>query len=628
MRRPCSVAVAAMGLAAGLAVGLAAQPGPPSRLDQAVQSLDQGALAQALAQLEGASPTAADAQGRDLLEGLLLHRLGRDAEAVAPLQRALARDPGDLDAGMDLGSAWQATGRWDLARAAFEKACALNASRPEPWLGLGQIAAGQGQWPEAQRCFQKAADLGPQLPAPWLGLSDAWVEQGQLRKAAEARDKALALGAGDTELQFKQAMAWYVLGDLDRSERALRLAGTGDSSQGYFLAGCLAHRRGRYQDAERDYLAAIESKGDDPEARLNLGITYYAEERYDDAVAQFDLLLKGGGGDALAGFRSESLAAEADHALRMGCQALLGGDLPGAVALLQKAEDAAADADKAPLRRLIQSVRAQQGPLAIRLDGQARKALQDSNLPEAVLLWQEALRMDPGCAGAAWGLDSVKGDLRALEAAYVKAALAAEASGDQARAGNLSSALAKLDEAAGRTLAGTLQDERRRRCQALLAAGAADLEQGRPGPAALQFESALVLDPGDRRAEALHQQSLTAQAAQVAALLAKATELEAQGRPQDAYQAAQLALAADPNDLEARQQSARLAAGLNLKRDDSRRADDLYYQGVYAYGAGDTDKALQYWNEGLRLAPGNGPLLEATQSAAIKLRTLAALGRP
>ncbi|HXC62925.1 MAG TPA: hypothetical protein VNZ67_01140, partial [bacterium] len=85
MLRPCSAAAAA---AISLAAGLAAQGGPSSRLDLAVQSLDRGALVQALAQLGSTSPTAADAQGHDLLQGLLLHRLNRDAEAVAPLQRA------------------------------------------------------------------------------------------------------------------------------------------------------------------------------------------------------------------------------------------------------------------------------------------------------------------------------------------------------------------------------------------------------------------------------------------------------------------------------------------------------------------------------------------------------------
>jgi tetratricopeptide (TPR) repeat protein len=245
-----------------------------------------------------------------------------------------------------------------------------------------------------------------------------------------------------------------------------------------------------------------------------------------------------------------------------------------------------------------------------------------------VLLWQEALSIDPGCAGATLGLEGVKGDLRALKAAYAKVAVAAEESGDQPRAAKLSAALATLDEGAGRALAGKLHEDRRRRCQALLAAGAGAMGQGRPGPAAEQFEAALALDPGDRRAQALHLQALAAQHAQVATLLAKATELEALGRPQDAYQAAQLALAADPGDMEARLGSNRLAARLNLKRDDARRADDLYYQGVYAYGAGDTAKALAFWNEGLRLDPGNAPLQEATQSAGVKLKTLAALGRP
>jgi tetratricopeptide (TPR) repeat protein len=613
--------------ACSLAAALSAQPPASGGLDPAVLALDQGGLAQALAQLRGASPTAADAQAHDLLEGLLLHRLKRDGEAVGPLGRALARDPGDFEAAIDLGSAWQASGRWDQARVVFEAALARHGSRPEPWLGLGQIAAGQGQWAEALRCFQKAAELGPGLPAAWLGLSDAWVEQGELRQAAEARDKALALGEGDSELQFKQAMAWYVLGELDRSERALRLAGMGDRPEAYFLAGCLAHRRGRYQEAERDYLAAIESKGDDAQARLNLGITYYAEERYDDAVAQFDHLLQAGDDDQVEGYRMECLAAESDHALRQGCQALLNGDLPAAVVLLEKSESAAPEKDKGNLQRLIQSVRGQQGPLAVRLDGEARLALGSGNLPQAVLLWQEALSIDPGSAGATRGLEGVKGDLRALEAAYAKAAVAAEDSGDQTRAGNLSAALTALDGADGRALEGRLLEDRRRRCQALLAAGAGAMGQGQPGPAVKQFEAALALDPGDRRAQALHQQALEAQRAQVAALLAKATELEAQGRPQDAYQAAQMALAADPGDLEARQGSSRLAARLNLKRDDVRRADDLYYQGVYAYGAGDTDKLL-LWNQGLRLEPGDGPLLEAAQSAGVKLRTLAALGRP
>jgi tetratricopeptide (TPR) repeat protein len=613
--------------AISLAAGLAAHPVPPSGLDRAVLALDQGGWSQALAQLRDASPTATDTQACDLLEGLLLHRLKRDGEAVVPLGRALARDPGDLEAAIDLGSAWQAGGRWDEARSVFETARARHGTRPEPWLGLGQIAAGQGQWAEALRCFQKAAELDPGLPAAWLGLSDAWVAQGDLRKAAESRDKALDLGDGDSELQFKQAMAWYVLGELDRSEKALRLAGMGDSPEAFFLAGCLAHRRGRYQEAERDYLAAIESKGDDPQARLNLGITYYAEGRYDDAVAEFDHLLQSGDDDQVAGYRADSLAAEADHALREGCQALLNGDLPAAMGLLEKSASAAPEKDKGNLQRLIRSVRGQQGPLAMRLDGQARLALAAANLPQAVLLWQEALSIDPGCVGATQGLDGVKGDLRALKDAYAQAAMAAEESGDQPRAANLSVDLAALDEAAGKDLGRRLLEERRRRCQARLGAGMEAMGQGQPGAAVAQFEAALALDPGDRRAQALHLQAVEALHGLVAVLLAKATELEVQGRVGDAYRSAQLALAADPGDLEARQSSNRLAARLNLNRDDAKRADDLYYQGVYAYGAGDTDKALHLWNEGLRLEPGDGPLLEAARSADIKVRTLAALER-
>ena len=615
-------------LAACLCGGPALQAGPLAGLDQAALLLKQGRLEAALAELQGQRSPGEDSQRRDLLEGLLLHRLKRDGEAAAPLQRALARDPADLEAAIDLGEALQATGRWDQARTAYEGARSRHASKPEPWLGLGQIAAGQGQWAEARRCFQKAADLDPKKRAAWLGLSNALLKAGELRQAAECREKALALDGDDADLQFKQAVAWYGLGDLDRSQKALQAAGLGDRPEAFFLEGCLAYRRGRFEEAERDFLAALASKDGYPQARLNLGIAYYGQQRYDEALAQFDQILAKDDDEQAAAYRREAASAASDHYLGLGSQALLAGDTAAALELLQKSEALAPEQDKAAVERLIQSVRKEQGPMADQLDQRARQALKAKNLPQAVLLWQDALRLDPAHAASIRGLDGVKADLGALKRAYRQAALATAAAGDTAQAEALVQRLRKLDEDAGQDLERRLQEGRAGRSQSLLAAGKAELEKGRPRQALQQFDQALALDGGDRRAQEFRQQAQAALHAQVAGALARALEAEAQGRWQEAYRWMQQALEADPGDLEARQGSRRLAARLDLKRDDARQADDLYYQGVYAYGAGDTEKALALWDQGLRLDPAHGPLKEAERSARIKLKTLASLGKP
>lgn len=623
---------AGRGVLLGLCLAGALPAGPAGaglKLDQAAVLLHGGQPGRALEVLRGDPKDGGDPQSRDLLEGMILHRLGRDAEAVAPLKRAFERRPGDFDAALDLGQALLSGGRWDQARKAFDAARSRHPAKAEPWLGLGQIAAGEGDWSEALRCFRRAADLAPGSQPAWLGLSDACLQKGQLRQSAEARDKALQLSGGkDADLLFKQAVAWYGLGELDRAEKAMQEAGLGDKPQAFFLAGCLAHRRGRFDEAERDFLAALNAQADFPQARLDLGITYYSQERYDEALAQFDLLLQKEYDEQAAGYRQEAAAAASDHYLRQGSEALLAGDLLKAMDLLQKAETLAPESSKGPLQKLMTSVRQQQGPLADRMDADARQALKAKNLAQAVLLWQGALRLFPEHAGAKQGLASVRGDLGALARAYGKAALAAAEAGDQAQAQSLALQLSKLDAGAGKELQARLQKDRDRRTESLMTEGIGELGQGRPRAALERFDRVLQLDAGDLRAQKRRQEALSALHAQVGALLAQALEAEGQGRAPQALTLMRRAQALDPTDLEAMQGERRLARQLDMKRDDAREADDLYYKGVYAYGAGDTQGAVALWKEGARLDPENRPVKEALRRADLKLRTLAALGQP
>src|SRR5262245_50349361 len=54
--------------------------------------------------------------------------------------------------------------------------------------------------------------------------------------------------------------------------------------------GTIYSRLGRFEDAAIQYRKALETGGDHPGIRLNLGIAYYNQSRLDEAVAEFEKL--------------------------------------------------------------------------------------------------------------------------------------------------------------------------------------------------------------------------------------------------------------------------------------------------------------------------------------------------
>jgi tetratricopeptide (TPR) repeat protein len=130
-----------------LARAVASYPEDPDLLFAFAQSLAaHGRDAEAVEQLR-----ALDARWPEhrkdvpLLLGRLLHGLGRSAEAVPHLERAVALDPESGAAQMLLGLALRASGRDGEAEAAFERAAAATPElEGEAWLlsGLSRLARG------------------------------------------------------------------------------------------------------------------------------------------------------------------------------------------------------------------------------------------------------------------------------------------------------------------------------------------------------------------------------------------------------------------------------------------------------------------------------------------------------
>ncbi len=76
---------------------------------------------------------------------------GDNRAVVAGLQRAVSLDPRSPDRTMYLAQAWEALGRYERARASFNRALALAPDDPEIWSGLAYLAALQHGDVEAAR---------------------------------------------------------------------------------------------------------------------------------------------------------------------------------------------------------------------------------------------------------------------------------------------------------------------------------------------------------------------------------------------------------------------------------------------------------------------------------------------
>lgn len=92
--------------------------------------------------------------------GVVRVRLGRCAEAIAPLEQASAAEQGNVDAWGYLGSARAELGQLEPALAAFDRALALQPALADLWSQRGSVLRELGRLGDAAESFERAIALG------------------------------------------------------------------------------------------------------------------------------------------------------------------------------------------------------------------------------------------------------------------------------------------------------------------------------------------------------------------------------------------------------------------------------------------------------------------------------------
>jgi superkiller protein 3 len=199
-----------------------------------------------------------------LQRGAELEKAGLLDEAIREHEAALANDPGNVQAHVNLISLYGRAGDSGKAKRHFEAATRLNPGRSDAWYNYGVLLSMQKHFDEAEKAYIRALQINPDY--------------------AEAHNN---LGAIYEEL-------------------------------------------GRRADAEKEFRAATQDRPDYPLARFHLGRILVNEQKYDEAIQQFQ----------------RALTPDDDktpvYLYALGATYARAGDRAHALEYLQRAQDAAA----------------------------------------------------------------------------------------------------------------------------------------------------------------------------------------------------------------------------------------------------------------------------------------------
>jgi protein O-GlcNAc transferase len=221
--------------------------------------------------------------------GATLKQLGRNADALAPMQRAVALSPQDAEAQNNLGAALQDLGRFDEAAACSRRALQIRPNFAEAHSNLGNALRDLGQLDEAVASYRRAVAIRPDYAMAHSNLGNALTDLGRLEEAIASCCRALEIEPDYAEAHTNLGVALYDLGRLDEAvanyRRALEIKP--DFVQAHNNLGSALEGLGQPAEAVASYRRALEIKPDFAMAHSNLGNALTSLGRFAEAVTSY-----------------------------------------------------------------------------------------------------------------------------------------------------------------------------------------------------------------------------------------------------------------------------------------------------------------------------------------------------
>ncbi len=240
--------------------------------------------------------------------GLVLRKLGRNDEAIETFQQALAADPWDLVARLNLGQLLVASGRAAdgelvLRRHAamsaefdqfdrFRRSSLLAGASSGNLVNLGNAYLQREEYPEALRSFQRAIEIDPGDPDGPTGVAEVLLLTGRANEVDPWIGRSLQADPANSKARFVLGLSQLQRGNVEAGVRALEAsqgAGAWDATM-YARAADAFRVAGRTSDATTAGREAVRRDGRDPASYRALGLALLANG---DAAGALAVLQKG-----------------------------------------------------------------------------------------------------------------------------------------------------------------------------------------------------------------------------------------------------------------------------------------------------------------------------------------------
>lgn len=184
--------------------------------------------------------------------------------------------------------------KFDEAKSIFAEIVAREPTNGIALQGLGYVASKQNEYEQAVQYLEQAQLYLPPSLELYVHLTYLCKLAGQNGRGLGWIEQGLLLAPTDYEaLSFKTG----VLLELGRYEEALAhlrqvIVLYPQDAQLYFQLGQISGVLGRLQDEEEAYLWVLQIKPDALQVRVNLGVTLRDQFKFDQALSQFNHVLK------------------------------------------------------------------------------------------------------------------------------------------------------------------------------------------------------------------------------------------------------------------------------------------------------------------------------------------------
>ncbi|HEY3788296.1 MAG TPA: tetratricopeptide repeat protein [Urbifossiella sp.] len=207
-------------------------------------------------------------------------------EAAKFYSSAIAANPGQIDAHINLGNVLRKLKRSQEAANAYQSALRIDPHSTRAYLSLGLVANDVGDGGNAAECFRRALGIDPNFAEAYNLLGDVLYRTGRIDEAVSIYREFIVRFPDEARAHHNLGLALASRGDYENAlpELELALKLRPNYPDAHNSLGVALEAIGRADEAQLHYRQAVELRPDFADAWSNLGTSYTEQGRVNEAI--------------------------------------------------------------------------------------------------------------------------------------------------------------------------------------------------------------------------------------------------------------------------------------------------------------------------------------------------------